>query len=129
MRPSRSTSTSTILCAVALTFLACGDSGNGSSSSAGAELYASNCATCHGPEGAGNIGPNITGSESAGIGGWTEEDFATAVRTGIDDEDEELCSQMPRFTPAQLSDGDISEIYAWLHAQSDDTENPGTGCD
>ena len=109
--------------------LACGnDSHQGGSAKEGAVVFAASCATCHGPEAAGGIGPNITSSVSAGIGTWTEEDFFRAVRTGVDDEGETLCALMPRFAPATLSDVQVSSIYAYLQTLVNDTENAGTGC-
>jgi mono/diheme cytochrome c family protein len=118
-----------IILVLALTLPACGnDHGDQASAKAGGPLFAANCASCHGPEAAGGIGPNITSSTSAGIGTWSEEDFFRAVRTGVDDEGETLCDVMPRFSSSTLSDTQLASIYDYLRTLVNDTENAGTAC-
>jgi mono/diheme cytochrome c family protein len=47
---------------VVLLFANCGGSGGGASSgSSGKELFAANCATCHGADGQGAVGPQLAG--------------------------------------------------------------------
>lgn len=121
------------ICVATAAFLpACGSSDSGDStdqsSKTGQELFASQCSACHGTQGEGSIGPNITGSTSAGIGSWTAAQFATAVRTGVDDEGEELCTQMTRFSAAALSDDQVTKIHDYLMMQMNDTELEGSGC-
>ncbi|MBX7195896.1 MAG: c-type cytochrome, partial [Sandaracinaceae bacterium] len=49
--------------------------------SAGQQLFATNCAVCHGQEGQGNIGPNLT--DNAWIHGGTAADIHTTVTNGV----------------------------------------------
>ncbi len=95
---------------------------------AGATTYKSVCASCHGADAAGNLGPNITGSMSAGIGAWTEEQFITALRTGVNADGLELCSKMPKYGAAQLTDADLANVFAHLSTLSNDSEMLGTLC-
>lgn len=104
------------------------DNNNGSTGETGASLYAANCASCHGSKAAGGQGPNITGSMSAGIGGWSFDDFSNAVRNGIDDENEMLCDTMPHFPASQISDAQLTKIHDFLLTQMSDTANDGTSC-
>lgn len=55
---------------------------------------------------------NLTPSKDHGIGNWTEEQFVTAVRTGVRPDQRLLQHQMPRF--ARLSDEELSAIWAYL---------------
>lgn len=48
---------------------------------AGRTLYATNCAVCHGQEGEGNIGPNLT--DDAWIHGGTSREIHTTVHDGV----------------------------------------------
>src|SRR5262245_38428305 len=41
--------------------------------------------------------PNLTPDEDTGIGTWDDDLILRAMMTGIDDEDAELCTTMPRF--------------------------------
>jgi mono/diheme cytochrome c family protein len=120
---------------LALALSACGadtsstdtDAGT-NTTAAGKTLYTARCASCHGATGAGGIGPNITGSTTAGIGGWTDAQFLTSLRDGKDDAGEALCSTMPHYTTAQITDAQVADLFAYLKSLSSDTENPGTGC-
>lgn len=65
--------------------------------SAGAELFASNCSGCHGPEGGGGLGPALAG----GLERFEDvEDVARFVSTGVP-------GRMPgfetRMTPDQVN--------------------------
>lgn len=80
---------------------------------AGLEVYAANCAQCHGASGAGGV---------AGAGAWTPrvndvsaQTLADAVRTGP--------FQMPGFAAEQLSDDELGDIAAFL---ADVEEEGGT---
>ncbi len=73
--------------------------------SAGLQVYAANCAQCHGASGAGGV---------AGGGAWTprvnnlsSQTLADAIRTGP--------FQMPRFDEQQITDQEIADIAAFLH--------------
>jgi mono/diheme cytochrome c family protein len=118
----------TLVGAAAASVQGCSSDSKSDASAAGAPLFATNCSSCHGPKAAGQIGPNITGSTSAGIGSWTAAQFMTAVRTGVDDEGEQLCSTMPKFATSDLSDANLAAIHDYLLTLMSDTENPGTGC-
>ena len=91
-------------------------------------LYRSNCAECHGTAAAGDIGPNISGSSRAGIGGWTREQFFNAVRFGIDDEGQRLCARMPHFSKSALSDEQLTGIHDYLLTEVNDREWKASGC-
>ncbi|APR76697.1 Hypothetical protein A7982_02044 [Minicystis rosea] len=59
-------------------------------------------------------GANLTPDMATGIGGWTDEQIKTAIKTGVDDEGQDLCSSMTRFSA--LSDQDLSDIVAYLRS-------------
>lgn len=79
--------------------------------SAGEELFASNCAGCHGANGEGNIGPSLVAAN--GPKDWTLAQFTTALREGKTPE-KELAPTMPRFSDAQLTDSDIANVQAYI---------------
>lgn len=119
---------------LALALAACGadtsanpDAG-ANTTSPGKTLYAARCTSCHGSTGAGGIGPNITGSTTAGIGAWTDAQFADSLRLGKNAAGETLCQTMPRYTAAQLTDAQVADLFTHLKTLSSDTANPGTGC-
>lgn len=68
---------------------------------AGAELFAQNCATCHGAQGAGGSGPRLAGNPSVG----RARHVASIIRDGR--------GMMPGFR-AQLSDEEIDTLTGWL---------------
>jgi mono/diheme cytochrome c family protein len=105
----------------------CGGSSTGNLMQ-GTKVYASRCSTCHGASGAGEEGPNITGSMTAGIGSWTEAQFSAALRTGVDKSGAMLCDKMTRYDQTMLSDSDITAIYAFLMTLNSDKVNRGTDC-
>lgn len=79
----------------------------------GREVYAANCAQCHGSTGAGGV---------AGAGAWTppvvgrdEVAIAEAIRVGP--------FEMPRFNAEQISDQEIGDIAAFLDVVA---QEPGT---
>jgi hypothetical protein len=47
-----------------------------------------------------------------GIGNWTDEQIRTAIKTGVDDENELLCETMKRFTG--MSDNEVADIVVYL---------------
>ena len=106
---------------------ACGGANDATMSTSQA-LYRSNCARCHGATAAGDIGPNISGSTSAGIGGWTREQFRKAVRAGVDDEGQQLCEQMPHFSESALSEEQLAGIHDYLLTVVNDRESAPSGC-
>ena len=73
---------------VVLVVAACGGGGDGSSSAedvaAGKQLFEANCASCHGPEGAGGgnrTGPVLKAKEF--LADQTEESLASKVEVGV----------------------------------------------
>jgi mono/diheme cytochrome c family protein len=89
---------------------------------------ASDCAACHTAPGGlafagglsisspvGNIySSNITPSASAGIGDYTEVDFARAVREGIRKDGANLYPAMPYTSYRLLTDADVSDLYVYF---------------
>lgn len=93
---------------------------------------AADCAACHtAPNGgqpfAGGYGivsplgtifsTNITPSTKDGIGAYSEEDFARAVRKGVAKDGGHLYPAMPYTAYAKMSDDDVKALYAYfMHA-------------
>ncbi|MFO0607967.1 MAG: cytochrome c [Polyangiales bacterium] len=111
--------------------LGCGSdtpAAGGVSAARGQSLVASNvCGSCHQSSNAADgilsgqtsprpgtmaYGVNLTPDNDTGIGSWTTAQIVTAIRTGVDDEGESLCSTMPRY--ATMSDDDAASIAAYL---------------
>jgi len=78
------------------------------------------CTGCHRANMAGGplpedptiIAANLTpGGELAG---WTEEDFVTAIRTGITPSGHELSENMPWRTVARMTDDELSALWLYL---------------
>ncbi|MDV6375151.1 c-type cytochrome [Deinococcus arenicola] len=80
--------------------------------SAGQELYAGNCAGCHGADGGGGIGANL--KLANGPKSWTEAQFHTVLREGKLPDGKELNATMPRFADTQITDSDIANIFAYV---------------
>ncbi|HEC23293.1 MAG TPA: c-type cytochrome [Chloroflexi bacterium] len=88
------------------------------------EYLARSCTGCHGPDYAGRpgLGPNdppaanITPDEATGLGTWTEEDFFTAMRTGVRPDGTSLSPVMPWREFSNMTDDELSAI--WLFLQS-----------
>lgn len=57
---------------------------------------------------------NITPDASAGIGGYSETDFARAVREGVRKDGSHLYPAMPYPSYNKLSDADIHALYAYF---------------
>ena len=57
--------------------------------------------------------PNLT-SDDTGIGKWTDDALALAIRTGIDDESQALCPQMKHFS--QMTDFEVYSIVKYLRS-------------
>ena len=92
---------------------------------------AGDCAVCHtAPGGATNAGgfaletpfgtvwsTNITPDRETGIGAWTYEAFARAMRKGIARDGRHLYPAFPYTAFARMSDADMMALYAWLMTQ------------
>jgi cytochrome c oxidase cbb3-type subunit 3 len=79
--------------------------GNPESIVAGAKLYATSCAGCHGPDGSGGRGPNLVRRTL-----WhplADDDIFRIIRNGVPGAD------MP---PTKLSDDDTWKLVAFIHA-------------
>ena len=78
----------------------------------GKAVFASaSCAGCHGANGGGGIGPNL--GMANGPKSWTLDQFHTALRSGNSPVGM-LKAPMPQFSPAQVSDDDVANIYAYI---------------
>jgi mono/diheme cytochrome c family protein len=95
----------------------------------GAELAAvGNCIACHTVPGgtafAGGLGiptqfgtiysTNITPDEKTGIGSWSEEAFARAMREGTDRDGTHLYPAFPYDHFSRMTDSDLDALYAFL---------------
>jgi cytochrome c oxidase cbb3-type subunit 3 len=72
---------------------------------AGAKLYATSCAACHGPDGSGGRGPNLVRRRL-----WhplSDEDIFSTIRNGVPGAD------MP---PTKLPDAETWKLVAFIHA-------------
>jgi mono/diheme cytochrome c family protein len=87
------------------------------------------CVECHGQDMSGSVTmlpgipntiqgdpvelypPNLT-SDETGVGQWTDDALALAIRSGIDDESQALCPQMKHFS--QMSDFEAYSIVKYL---------------
>jgi mono/diheme cytochrome c family protein len=58
--------------------------------------------------------PNITSSTSAGIGGWSDAQFRTAMRHGVDDAGQPLYPVFPYGSYTLMSDEDVQALRAFL---------------
>ncbi|GAA5514692.1 hypothetical protein Dcar01_03448 [Deinococcus carri] len=94
--------------AAAIASATAGDTGQGQ------QKFAANCAGCHGADAGGGIGPAL--NTATGPGSWMVSQFEAAVREGHAP-DRELAPMMPHFTTAQISDEDLTDIYAYLKSQ------------
>lgn len=89
---------------------------------------AGDCTACHTAEGgqsmAGGylfkmpmgtiVSSNITSSKEFGIGSWSEEDFAKAVREGVRPDGSHLYPAMPYPSYANITDADMKALYAYF---------------
>jgi cytochrome c553 len=103
-----------------------GDATKGQAAYADAKIA---CNGCHGEMGEGMSGANISGSATAGIGMWTENQFYNAVRSAKNKAGLPLCMLMVPFAASVVSDQQIADIYAWLLTQKGhDTKVAGSYC-
>jgi hypothetical protein len=58
--------------------------------------------------------PNLTPDPETGIGSWTDDQLANAIRTGLDVEGLNLCPQMTHF--AEMSDFEVYSIVMYLRS-------------
>jgi putative heme-binding domain-containing protein len=81
--------------------------GNPEAIAAGAKLFATSCAGCHGPDGSGGRGPNLV--ERASWHPLSDEGIFNAIRNGLPGAD------MP---PTKLDDDQTWKLVAFIHAIS-----------
>jgi len=91
---------------------------------------AGDCISCHSrPEGepfAGGLplstpfgviySANITPDPATGIGGWSEQQFARAIREGVAADGRHLYPAFPYTSYTKLTDADVHALYAWLRS-------------
>jgi mono/diheme cytochrome c family protein len=58
--------------------------------------------------------PNLTPDVQTGLGAWSEQDIATALRTGVRPDGRELAPAMPWRSYATLSDADVEAVAEYL---------------
>lgn len=73
----------------------------------GSEIYQSKCASCHGPQGQGTIGPNLT--DSYWIHGGKAGDIARVVHKGVAEKG------MPPWGSV-LSEAEVYSVIAYVHS-------------
>ncbi|HEY6645078.1 cytochrome c [Povalibacter sp.] len=66
------------------------------------------------PDGSVVVGPNLTPDLQTGLGGWTAEDIAKALRTGIRPDGRVLSGIMPWPAYANLTPQDMDALIAFL---------------
>jgi cytochrome c553 len=59
--------------------------------------------------------PNLTPS-AEGLGGWTDEQVAAAVRTGVRPDGRQLAPIMPYAAYGALTDEDVADLVAYLRS-------------
>ena len=92
-------------------------------------FQAADCSGCHGnaehgSDPVGGLGlatpfgtfraPNITPDKEHGIGAWSEDEFKTALRSGVGRHGEYLFPVFPYTSFTKLTDRDIADLYAYL---------------
>lgn len=93
-------------------------------------LHAAGCASCHTARGEGAAplaggtalttafgtfySPNITPDPEHGIGRWTEEEFARALRQGISPEGYAYYPAFPYTSYTGMTDRDVADLWAYL---------------
>jgi cytochrome c553 len=110
----------------ALLFAACGQD---TTNVEGLNTYTTYCVSCHAKGAVGGIGPNITFSTTAGIGGrYTQANMLTLIRTGAKPDGVVTCDTMTRFSATVLPDAKVQTLYTYLQSLKNDTVNKGSSC-
>lgn len=58
--------------------------------------------------------PNLTSDDATGVGKWSDDALAVAIRTGMDNESQALCPQMQHFST--MSDFEVYSIVLYLRS-------------
>lgn len=96
-------------------------------------FWASGCESCHAAKGAEGDAklvlsggaplptpfgtfypPNISPDEKAGIGGWTLTQFASAMKRGVNNENEHLYPAFPYASYSRMTDTDVRDLFAFI---------------
>jgi mono/diheme cytochrome c family protein len=94
-------------------------------------FWAGGCASCHKAEGSEDalalpggrrfvtqfgtfVAPNISPDATHGIGGWTLDQFASALLEGTSPEGEHYYPSFPYATYAKMTDQDVADLWAFL---------------
>jgi mono/diheme cytochrome c family protein len=73
------------------------------------------CASCHGDDLNGSTSPIGPAAPSLRlVKGWTEEEFISTLRTGIDPSGHEMSPLMPWKSTGRLDDVELSALYQYL---------------
>ena len=91
----------------------------------GHNLYAANCASCHGTQGEGGLAPGLNNEPDhvAGDSGWTPQLLGFAARANMDDQGVSLDVSMPKWlvingaAGVPLTTQDFSDLYTFLQTQ------------
>jgi mono/diheme cytochrome c family protein len=60
------------------------------------------------------VTPNISSDPKAGIGGWSERDFVSAMKRGVDDEGRHLYPAFPYGAYSLMKTSDVRDLFAYL---------------
>ncbi|HYL94616.1 MAG TPA: c-type cytochrome [Terriglobales bacterium] len=72
------------------------------------------------------VAPNITPDLETGIGKWTDDELARAIREGIARDGRALFPIMPYHSFSHMADEDLASIIVYLRSQPPAHNNPGT---
>jgi mono/diheme cytochrome c family protein len=61
-------------------------------------------------------GPNLTPHPQAGLGRWTEADFARAMRAGVRPDGAHYYPSFPYPSFTRISDGDLADLWAYMRS-------------
>lgn len=67
-------------------------------------------------------GPNITPDPDHGIGGWTPDDFARALREGLSPDGGYYYPVFPFTSYSGMADGDVADLWAYLQTVPPSTD-------
>ena len=62
------------------------------------------------------VGPNLTPDRATGLGDWSDQQIAVAIRNGVRPDGRVLSPVMPWPNFSHMSDADLKAIIAYLHA-------------
>ena len=62
------------------------------------------------------VGPNLTSDKETGLGGWTDEQIAAAITTGVRPDGRILAPIMPWRSFAKMTKSDVDALVAFLRS-------------